>query len=119
MLRPASLEFYKVEGGFARIDFAQNVLGPVVPVVEEPEPALRERLFDCEHFRLWRVRSDAPFTVGADAMPRVLVCIDGEGHVKYDGADYSCEKGDAMLLPAVVGACMFHPRGSISLLEIS
>ena len=109
----------QVEQALACIDFAQNVLGPVVPVVEEPEPALRERLFDCEHFRLWRVRSDAPFTVGADAMPRVLVCIDGEGHVKYDGADYSCEKGDAMLLPAVVGACMFHPRGSISLLEIS
>lgn len=109
----------QVEQALACIDFAQNAVVPVVPVVEELEPALREKLFDCEHFRLWRVRSNAPFTVGADAMPRVLVCIDGEGHVKSDGADYPCAKGDAMLLPAVVGACMFHPHGSISLLDIS
>jgi mannose-6-phosphate isomerase len=114
--RPRPLQ---VEQALACIDFTQNAIGPVVPVVEELEPVLRERLFDCEHFRLWRVRSEAPFTVGAAAMPRVLVCIDGEGHVKYDGADYPCAKGDVMLLPAAVGSCLCQPRGSISLLEIS
>lgn len=109
----------QVEQALACIDFTQNAIGPVVPVVVEPDPVLRERLFDCEHFRLWRVRAEASFTVGADAMPRVLVCIDGEGHVNYGGAAYPFAKGDVMLLPAAVGACLCHPRGSISLLEIS
>jgi mannose-6-phosphate isomerase len=114
--RPRALQ---VEQALACIDFTQNAVGPVVPLVEQREPVLRERLFDCEHFGLWRVRSEAPFTVGADAVPRVLVCIDGKGHVKYDNVDYPCAKGDVILLPAVVGACLCHPRGSISLLEIS
>jgi mannose-6-phosphate isomerase len=109
----------QVEQALACIDFTQNAVGPVVPVVEQSDPALRESLFDCEHFRLWRVRSEAPLTVGADAMPCVLMCIDGEGDLHYEGADYPCAKGDVMLLPAVVGACLCRPRGSISLLEIS
>jgi mannose-6-phosphate isomerase len=109
----------QVEQALACIDFMQNAVGPVAPVVEEREPVMRERLFDCEHFGLWRVRSEAPFTVGADAVPRVLVFIDGEGHLKYDGIDYPCAKGDVILLPAVVGACVCHPRGSIGLLEVS
>jgi mannose-6-phosphate isomerase len=109
----------QVEQALACMDFRQNAVGPVVPVVEERGPLLRERLFDCGHFGLWRVHSEVPFTVGADAMPRVLVCIAGEGHVKYDGVDYPCVKGNAILLPAVVGACWCRPRGSISLLEIS
>jgi mannose-6-phosphate isomerase len=109
----------QVEQAMACIDFAQGVTVPVVPVVEAEKPALRERLFDCPHFRLWRLRSESPFTVGAIGIPRVLVCIGGEGHVNYDGADYYCGKGDVMLLPAVVGACLCQPHSSISLLEIS
>jgi mannose-6-phosphate isomerase len=109
----------QVEQALACIDFAQHAIGPVVPVVEELDPVLRERLFDCEHFKLWRVRSQAPFTVGAVAMPRVLVCIDGEAQVRHKGTDYACGQGDVMLLPAEVGACLCQPRGSISLLEIS
>ena len=31
-------------------------MGPVVPVVEEAKPVLRERLFCCEHFGLSRIR---------------------------------------------------------------
>ena len=109
----------QVEQAMACIDFAQGVISPVVPVVEEEKPALRERLFDCPHFGLWRLRSESPFTVGAIGTPRVLVCIGGEGHVNYDGDDYYCGKGDVMLLPAEVGACLCQPHSSISLLEIS
>lgn len=109
----------QVERAMACIDFAQGVIGPVVPVVEEEKPALRERLFECPHFGLWRLRSESPFTVGAIGTPRVLVCIGGEGHVNYDGDDYYCGKGDVMLLPAEVGACLCQPHSSISLLEIS
>jgi mannose-6-phosphate isomerase len=109
----------QVEQALACIDFTQSAIGPVNPVVERPEPNLREKLFDCDHFGLWRVRSEAPFTVGAVATPRVLVCIEGEGQVKHEGIEHSFAKGDVMLLPAAVGACSCQPRNSISLLEIS
>jgi mannose-6-phosphate isomerase len=88
-------------------------------VVEEAKPVLRERLFDCEHFGLWRLRAESPFTVGTEGTPRVLVGIAGDGQVEHDGADYAVGKGDVLFLPAVVGACLCRPRGAVSLLEIS
>ena len=51
--------------------------------------------------------------------PRVLVCITGEGQLKHGDADYAFSKGDVILLPAAVGTCACHPRGAVSLLEIS
>jgi len=109
----------QVEQAMACIDFSQEAISPVVPVVEGAGPALRERLFDCEHFGLWRVRSELPFPVGAIGAPRVLVCIDGEGNVNHEGTGYPCGKGDVLLLPAEVGACACVPRGSMTLLEIA
>ena len=103
----------------ACIDFAQGKIGPVVPMVDEAKPVLRERLFDCEHFRLWRFGSESPFGVGAEGTSRVLVCIAGDGQVEHDGANYAIGRGDVLLLPAVVGACLCRPCGAISLLEIS
>ena len=50
---------------------------------------------------------------------RVLVCIAGEGQLEHDGAIYAVGKGDVLLLPAVVGACVFQPRSAVSLLELS
>lgn len=108
----------QVEQALACINFSQGAIGPVMPVVEELQP-LREKLFDCEHFGLWRVRSETSFIVGAAATPRVLVCIEGGGQVKHDAIDHSIDKGDVMLLPAVVGVCLCQPRTCISLLEIS
>jgi len=109
----------QIDQAMACIDFAQGAIGPVVSVVEEVKPVLRERLFDCEHFGLWRLGTESPFTVGSEGMPRILVCISGDGEVEHDGADYAVGKGDVLLLPAVVGACLCRPRGAISLLEIS
>lgn len=109
----------QVEAALACVDFAQGVIGPVVPVVEQEEPVLRERLFHSPHFDLWRLRSECPLTVGARGLPRVLVCLGGGGDVTYDGARYPLGKGDVLLLPAEVGACACQPRASISLLEIS
>ena len=79
----------------------------------------RERLFHCEHFGLWRFLENRPFTVGATALPRVLVCLAGDGNVEHDGSDYAIGKGDVMLLPAAVGACLCRPRGALTLLEVS
>jgi mannose-6-phosphate isomerase len=109
----------QVEQALACIDYSQGVKSPVVPVVQGETPVLRERLFDCPQFELWRLRSESTFTVGSLGLPRVLVCISGEGDVSYDGTDYHFGKGDVLLLPAIVGACLCQPRGSINLLEIS
>jgi mannose-6-phosphate isomerase len=109
----------QVDQAMACIDFAQGAIGPVVPVVEEVKPVLRERLFLCEQFGLWRLSGESPFMVGAAETPRVLVCIAGDGQLEHDGEDYAVRKGDVLLLPAVVGACLFRPRGVTSMLDIS
>ncbi len=57
--------------------------------------------------------------VGAAGTPRLLVCIAGEGQLEHGGAVYAVGKGDVLLLPAVVGACSFQPRGAVILLEIA
>jgi mannose-6-phosphate isomerase len=109
----------QVEQAMACIDFAQGAITPIVPVVEQIQSTLRERLFDSGHFRLWRLRSKSPFTVGEVGAPRVLVCIAGDGQVRHEGADYRFGTGDVVLLPAEVGTCLCRPSGSINLLEIA
>jgi hypothetical protein len=37
---------------------------------------------------LWCLRGQSPFTVGEAGVPRVLICIEGAGHVEYGGATY-------------------------------
>jgi mannose-6-phosphate isomerase len=109
----------QVDPAIACIDFAQAAIGPMTPVREETTPALRERLFHCEHFSLWRLRGEAPFTVGAAGTPRVLVGIDGWGQLEHDGTNYAIGKGDVILLPAVVGTCAYRPRGGVIVLEVA
>jgi quercetin dioxygenase-like cupin family protein len=52
-------------------------------------------------------------------MPRVLVCIEGPGWLEGDGSAYGLKKGEVWLLPAVVGACEFHPNNTVTLFEIA
>jgi mannose-6-phosphate isomerase len=109
----------QIDQAMACIDFAQGVVGPIAPRLDESPDGLREPLVLCEHFGLWRLRANSPFKVGAVGEPRVLVCLDGQGDLQHEDAGYSIARGDVMLLPAVVGACVFEPRGSVTLLEIS
>ncbi len=109
----------QVDQAMACIDFTQGAIVPVAPVVEETQLVRREQLFDCEHFGLWRLIGESPFTVGVVETPRVLVCIAGEGQLEYAGTKYSFRKGDVLLLPAVVGACLCQPQGAITVLEVS
>jgi mannose-6-phosphate isomerase len=109
----------QVDQAIACIDFARGAAGLVAPVVEATTPVERERLFHCEHFWLWRLRGQLPFTVGAEGTPRVLVCIAGDGRLEHDGTTYSVGKGDVWLLPAAAGTCAFRPRNAVSLLEIA
>ncbi|MGA7695149.1 MAG: class I mannose-6-phosphate isomerase, partial [Candidatus Sulfotelmatobacter sp.] len=114
--KPRSLQ---VDQAIACIDFAEGPVRRVMPVVETKTPVERERLFHCEHFSLWRLRGQSPFSVGAAGVPRVLVCIGGGGQVEHGGATYSVAKGDVFLLPAIIGACTFQPRSAVNLLEIA
>ena len=109
----------QVEQALACIDFAESPAGLVTPVMETATPVEREGLFQCDPFRLWRLRGQTPFTVGAAGAPRVLVCIEGAGHVEHSGATYAIAKGEVWLLPAVAGACAFRPCNAVSLLEIA
>jgi mannose-6-phosphate isomerase len=117
--KTGQLRELQVDKAIACINFGQGEVGPAVPVVESTTPVQRERLFDCEHFRLWRLRGNSPFVVGASDVARVLVCIDGSGHVEHGGDSYAVGKGDVLLLPAVIGACDFQPSSAVNLLEIA
>ena len=108
----------QVDQALACVDFGAGAGGLVTPVVEATTPLEREKLFDCEQFRLWRLRGESPFTVGAAGVPRVLVCIDGTGEVEHAGVTYETGKGDVILLPAALGTCTFQPRGAVNVLEI-
>ena len=109
----------QVEQALASIDLAGSNGGLVTPFVVTTTPVERERLFDCEHFLLWRLRGESQFNVGAAEMPRVLVCLEGSGWLEGGGSAYGVDKGDVWLLPAVVGACEFHPNSAVTLLEIA
>jgi mannose-6-phosphate isomerase len=114
--KPRALQ---VDKAMACIDFAEGPVRRVMPVVETKTPVERERLFHCEHFWLWRLRGQSPFTVGAAGVPHVLVCIGGGGQVEHGGATYAVAKGDVFLLPAMIGACTFQPLSAVNLLEIA
>jgi mannose-6-phosphate isomerase len=109
----------QVQQALACVDFGAPAVGPVVPVLETRTPVKRERLFQCDHFTLWRLSGRAPFTVGVADVPRVLVCLEGEGKLEHDGSTYPVAKGEVWILPASVGACPFQPEGAVTLLEIA
>jgi len=113
--KPRALQ---VEQALACIDFEKCAGGLVAPVVEATTPVERERLFHCEHFWLSRLRGSSPFAVGAPGVPRALVCIEGTGHIEHGSATYAVTKGDVLLLPAGLGACLFQPRGAVTVLEV-
>jgi mannose-6-phosphate isomerase len=108
----------QVDQALACIDFGDSAGGLVTPMVESATPVERERLFDAAPFRLWRLRGQSPFIVGAAGVPRVLVCIEGRGQLEHGGVAYEVGKGDVFLLPAVAGPCAFQPRGAVNVLEI-
>ena len=109
----------QVEEALACIDFNKTNIGPVITIVQSNEPVLRETVIENEHFNLCRITGEYPFMVGKDAVPRVLVCIEGEGEVEYSNEFYHLTKGEVMLLPATAGACPFVPKGEVILLELA
>ncbi len=109
----------QVEQALACIDFAGSTACLVAPLMEATMPVRRERLFQSAQFRLWRLRGQSLFSVGAAGVPRVLVCVDGAGQLEHGGTTCVVEKGDVVLVPAVAGVCAFRPRGEVNVLEIA
>jgi mannose-6-phosphate isomerase len=109
----------QVDQALACIDYKNGAAGLVSPMVEARTPLDRERLFNCDFFRLWRLHGESPFNVGATGELRALVCLEGVGHVEYNGSRHEVGKGEVWLLPAAVGACTFHPQSAVTLLEIA
>jgi mannose-6-phosphate isomerase len=114
--KPRELE---VDQALACIDYKNGSAGLVTPMVETRTPVDRERLFNCDFFRLWRLHGDSPFPVGAHAEPRILVCLEGTGKLENSGSAHAVSKGEVWLLPAQVGACSFYPQRAVTLLEIA
>ena len=94
--KPRKLE---VDEAIACIDFKNGSADPVSPMVEARTPVNRAE-FSCEFFRLWRLKGEAKFTVGAAGEPRVLVCLEGSGQVAHNGSAHAIGKGEVWLLPA-------------------
>ena len=109
----------QVEEAMACIDFAQTDIKPLIPEVLDEGYELKEKLFDNEHFVLWRITGTKPFMAGQEATPRILVCIAGEGELESKADLYTLRKGEVMLIPAICGACPFVPKGTVVLLEIA
>ena len=109
----------QVDQAMACINFMQGAFCAITPQIHDLKPLPWEKLIHCDHFGIWRICGEFPFTVGAARTCRVLVCLDGEGELGHAGVSYRCKKGDVLLLPAVVGECPCRPNGTITLLEIS
>jgi mannose-6-phosphate isomerase len=109
----------QVEQAMASINYGKSGSGLVTAVVEAATPICREQLFNDRHFRLSRLRGESPFTVGTLDSPRVLVCVEGTGHLEDAGETYPVAKGEVWLLPAVIGVCTFRPSEPVTLFEIS
>ena len=109
----------QIDQAIACIDFLQGVVSPLLPLVEEEKPVMRERLVSCKHFEMWRVTGEWSFVVGETDTPRVIVCLSGDGNLKFEGEKYHIAKGDVLLLPAVVGACVLEPFSKMVVLEIA
>lgn len=108
----------QVDKAIACIDFNQVEIGPVTPQ-KSKDIENAEKLFDNEHFKLWRIKSASEFTVGLKDEPTILVCIEGKGAINYNKNEYSIAKGEVMLLPAIIGQLDLYPKNEISLLQIA
>jgi mannose-6-phosphate isomerase len=110
-----------IEESLACVDFARGAATPVTPVPETTTPDRRERLFDCEFFRVWRLFAREPFAIGAEGACRALVGIQGRATMKYRGGEMEFGPGAVVVWPAQLGVGECRPSGTedFVLLEIA
>ncbi len=105
-----------IDEALASTDFAAADAGVIAPVLEAESPR-REKLIDCQYFRLWRIKSDHAFSVGAAGQCRIAVVIEGRGELVANSASVPIQPGSAVLIPAEFGQIECRPNESITLLE--
>jgi mannose-6-phosphate isomerase len=113
--RPRALQ---IEQALACTDFATGPVGPVASVTDGASPP-RELLLRCDQFSVSRLRARASVPVGAANELRVLVCLEGAGAIRHEGGVSAVQRGDVVLLPAALGACVFDPTDAVTLLELA
>jgi mannose-6-phosphate isomerase len=96
------------------IDFQH---GPVFPALPIQKSTIREQLFSCPYFRLWRMCGNWRFRVGAKGECRIVVVVEGEAELQYREQNHLLKRGSLLLLPAELGACDCIPRGNAVILE--
>ena len=102
-----------VEQGLLCSDFAKGPCHPVTPKVVDGW----EGLVNCDYFTLRRRSGTRRFAVGAKGQCRVVVGIEGQGDLVWNGERFPLAVGSVVLLPAAVGACELDPRGTTTVLE--
>jgi mannose-6-phosphate isomerase len=106
-----------VPQSLACIDFSRGPVGPVAATLLANSPARRERLFDCEFFRVDRLTSTTPFPVGAADACRIIVGIQGRAKLEPDMG--AIQPGLVLLVPAELGVVHCSPDSETTLLEIA
>ena len=101
------------------IDFDQGEVRPAPARTPGVASTGWESVFDTRHFVVNRQTCDAPFAVGAEDEPRILVCLGGAGRIDSGEAGCGLGRGGVALLPASLGVCNFRPDGPVDLLEIA
>lgn len=109
---------FEVDKALACIDFNQVNIGPVAPV-KSTTIKNAEKLFDNDHFKLWRIISETEIKVGFKDEPTILVCLEGSGTMTYQSEEYIISQGEVMLLPAVVGELDLKPNKRMNVLQIA
>lgn len=108
----------QIENAIQSINFNQGEIGPVTPVIDNSIKNA-EILFDNNHFKVWRIKNKEVFKVGFIDIPTILVCIDGKGSMNYNNQEYNINKGEVMLLPAIIGQLELLPNDEITLFQIT
>lgn len=116
--KTGKLRDLQVEKAIACIDFNQVNIGPIKPI-KDPNIPNSEKLFDDDHFIVWRISNNQSFKVGFKDEPTILVCLEGDGTMEYQDNKYTIGKGEVMLLPAIIGELELNPENEIKLLQIA
>ncbi len=108
----------QVENAMKSINFDQVEIGPVIPQ-KDSSILNAEKIFDDEHFILWRIINESSFTVGFKNEPTILVCLEGNGSMNYKNSEFKIAKGEVMILPAMIGQLELIPSSEITILQIA
>lgn len=108
----------QIENALECIDLNQGKINPVHPIIELKYPVLRELVFKCPFFIMWRITGSQAFDIGEIDLPTIMVCIKGNGELFNLNSSIKVKKGGLILMPAALGLCRFQPNDEAIILII-